>query len=170
MRLILSLFFCLSLTLTGFANFGDKPLAEGFAVTSLEGKSINLDDLRGKVVVLTFWSTRCPICEKEIPKFNSIADKYAGKDVVFLGLSMENEMKIAEHLRKKPFKFTIIPNSLGVIMKYADRGSNGSFNISYPSTFVINQIGEIEFKTSGWNKTGAIDSQINRLLTSNSSK
>ncbi len=170
MRLISGLFFCLILTLAAFANFGDKSLAEEFAAVSLEGKSISLKDLRGKVVVLTFWSTRCPICDKEIPKYNRIADKYAGENVVFLGLSMENETKISEYLRKKPFKFTIIPNSLGVIMKYADRGDNGSFNMRYPTIFVINQAGEIELKTSGWNKTGAVDSQINRLLTSDSSK
>lgn len=164
MRIVLSLFFCLFLSLSAFAVTIEKPLAENFSVTTLEGKPLSLEDLRGKVVVLTFWSTRCPICEKEIPKLNQVADKYAGKDVVFLGLSMENEQKIAEHLKKKPFKFTIIPNSLGVIMQYADKNPNGSFNIAYPTTFVINQQGEIELKTNGWNKSGKIDSQIAGLL------
>jgi peroxiredoxin len=165
MRVFFSLFFCLILALTAFANTGEKPLAENFNATTLAGKDFSLEELRGKVVVLTFWSTRCPICESEIPKFNQIADKYAGKGVVFLGLSMENETKIAEHLRKKPFKFTIVPTSLGVIMKYADRGENGSFNIAYPTMFVINQEGEIEMKTNGRNKSGALDSLIGRLLS-----
>ena len=164
MRIFLSLFFSLFLSLTAFAVNNEKPVAQNFTATTLDGKTINLEDLRGKVVVLTFWSTRCPICEKEIPKFNQIADKYAGTDVVFLGLSMENEIKITEHLKKKPFKYTIIPNSLGIIMQYAERGENGSFNISYPSTFVINQKGEIELKTSGWDKSKAIDDQIAQLL------
>jgi peroxiredoxin len=164
MRIFLSLFFCLFLSLTAFAISVEKPMAQNFAATTLDGKVISLEDLRGKVVVMTFWSTRCAICEKETPKFNQIADKYAGKNVIFLGLSMENEMKISEHLRKKVFKYTIIPNSLGIIMQYADRGANGSFNINYPSTFVINQKGEIEMKTSGWDKSKAIDSQIERLL------
>lgn len=163
-QIFLSLLFALLLSFSAFANVGGKPLAENFSAVTLDGKSISLQDLRGKVVVLTFWSTRCPICEKEIPKYNQIADKYAGKDVVFLGLSMENEMKISQHLQKKPFKFTIIPNSLGIIMQYADKNPNGSFNIAYPTTFVINQQGEIELKTNGFSKSGAIDSQIARLL------
>jgi peroxiredoxin len=164
MRIFLSLFFCLFLNLTAFAVTIEKPLAQNFAATTLDGKAISLEDLRGKVVVMTFWSTRCTICEKETPKFNQMAEKYAGKNVVFLGLSMENEIKISEHLRKKVFKYTIIPNSLGIIMQYAERGANGSFNIAYPSTFVINQKGEIEMKTSGWDKSKAIDAQIERLL------
>ena len=166
MRLISSLIFCLLLTLTAFTMPNGGTPAENFTVTSLEGETISLEDLRGKVVVLTFWSTRCPICEAEIPKFNKIADKYAGQDVVFLGLSMENETKIAEHLKRKPFKYTIIPNSLGVVLKYADKDAAGNFNIAYPSTFIINQEGEIDYKTYGWNKSKMIDSHIGSLLGS----
>ncbi|MGI9036522.1 MAG: TlpA family protein disulfide reductase [Pyrinomonadaceae bacterium] len=163
MRLILSTIFCLFLSLSIFAVSGGVP-AENFTVTSLDGKTITLEDLRGKVVVLTFWSTRCPICAAEIPKFNQIAAKYAGKDVVFLGLTMENETMVAEHLKKKPFNYTIIPNSLGVIMKYAEKDAAGNFNIAYPSTFILNQNGEIDFKTYGWNKSKTIDSRIGDLL------
>ena len=163
MRFILSSIFCLLLSFSILAS-GDKIPAENFTVTSLDGKIINLEDLRGKVVVLTFWSTRCEICAAEIPKLNQIANKYAGKNVVLLGLTMENETKVAEHLKKKPFNFIIIPNSLGVIMKYADKDAAGNFNIAYPSMFVINQNGEIVLKTSGWNKSKTLDSQIFGLL------
>lgn len=164
MRFVLGLFFCLLLGLSVFAKGDDKPMAQNFTGTTLDGKAVSLEDLRGKIVVLTFWSTRCQICAAEIPKLNQLVDKYAGKDVVFLGLTMENETKVAEHLQKKPFKFTIVPNSLGVIMQYSDRDSAGRYNISYPSMFVINQKGEIELKTSGWNKTKSLDSQIGNLL------
>lgn len=163
-RLVFGLFLSLFVVSTILASSGEKPLAENFSVTTLEGKQLSLADLRGKVVVMTFWSTRCEICEKEIPKYNQVAAKYAGRDVVFLGLSMENEMMIANHLKKKPFSYTIIPNSLGVIMQYADKGPNGTFNIAYPTTFVINQQGEIELKTNGWDKSKTIDAQIERLL------
>lgn len=164
MRFILGLAFCLLLAFSVPAVPSGGVPAENFTVTSLDGKTIALEELKGKVVVLTFWSTRCPICESEIPKFNKIADKYAGKNIVFLGLSMENEVKIAEHLKRKPFNYTIIPNGLGVIMKYAERDAAGNFNISYPSTFIINQNGEVDFKTYGWNKSKTIDSRIGDLL------
>jgi peroxiredoxin len=165
MRFILSLLFCLSLCLTAFAKYPDKTPAQNFTGTTLEGKPISLEELRGKVVVLVFWSTRCPICSSEIPKLNQMVQKYAGKNVVFLGLSMENESLISNYIKKKPFNFTLIPNSLGVIMQYAIKGKDGSFNISYPTFFVINQKGEIEMQASG-RKSSSVDSQVNSLLSS----
>jgi peroxiredoxin len=146
------------------ANPDDKPIAENFTVTTLEGKQISLEGLRGKVVVLAFWSTGCPICEKEIPKFNEIAEKYAGKNVVFLGLTREKGVKVAEHLKKKPFKFTVVPNSGEVMLRYADKNPDGSFSIAYPMMYVINQKGEIELKTNGRNKSKIMDNLINQLL------
>lgn len=163
-KLLLGLLFCLAFISPVFAS-SDKPLAESFTATTLEGKPINLDEMRGKVVVLTFWSTRCPICESEIPKLNKVAEKYAGNNnVVMLGLTMENEIKVSQHLQRKPFKFTIVPNSLGVIMKYADRSPNGAFNIAYPTMFIINKNGEIEFKGSAKGKSKMLDETVTRLL------
>jgi peroxiredoxin len=164
MRFIVSLLICLVFGLTVFAQISDKPVAENFSATTLEGKPISLEELRGKVVVLTFWSTRCPICSSEMPKYNQLAAKYAGSNVVFLGLSMENEVMVANYIKKKPFNFTLVPNSLGIIMQYALKNKNGSFDIAYPTYFVINQRGEIELKASGRGKTGAIDSLITKLL------
>lgn len=164
MRFIGSLLICLVFGLTVFAQFTNKPLAENFTATTLERKPISLEELKGKVVVLTFWSTRCPICSSEIPKYNQLVTKYAGSNVVFLGLSMENETMVGTYIKKKPFNFTLLPNSLGIIMQYAVKNKNSSFDIAYPTYFVINQRGEIEMKASGRGKTGAIDSLINKLL------
>jgi peroxiredoxin len=164
MRLIASIFFCLVLSLASFAQYSNKPLAEKFSATTLDGRSISLEELRGKVVVLTFWSTRCPICNSEMPKYNQIAAKYTGQNVVFLGLSMENEVMVNNYIKKRPFNFTLVPNSLGIIMQYAVKNKNGSFDIGYPTYFVINQKGEIELKASGRGKIGAVDSLIGNLL------
>lgn len=167
MRFVLALIFCSLLAVTVSAKSFDKPVAENFSVVTLDGKPVSLSDLRGKVVVLTFWSTRCAICASEMPKLSRVAEKYAGRDdVVFLALSMENEFKVGEYVSKKPLKFTFVPNSLGVIMKYALKDSSGQYNIGYPTFFVINRNGEIEMKASGRGKTDNIDSQISRLLAS----
>lgn len=170
MKIVLSLLFSLifALAVLGQQSVGAK--AETFNGTSLEGKDFVLDDYQGKVVVMTFWSTRCEICHSEIPKLNKLTDKYSGKDVVFMGLTIENETKVSLYLQKKPFKFTIIPNSLGVLLKYADRDGNGNPNMGFPAYFVISQTGEITYKSNGWDKIGKIDSEITRLLSSASEK
>jgi peroxiredoxin len=170
MKIIVSLLFSLILALTAFGQQSVGKIADTFNGTSLEGKEFNLDELRGKVIVMTFWSTKCEICHSEIPKLNKLTDKYAGKDVIFMGLTMENETKVSLYLQKKPFKFTIMPNSLGVILKYADRDGNGNPNMGFPSYFIINQAGEITYKSNGWDKSGKVDGEINRLLSSASEK
>lgn len=165
--------FCLVLilTLSAFA-FGQrsKPLAENFSAVSMNGQAINLESLKGKVVVLTFWSTRCDICVSEIPKLNRLADSYRGKDVVFLGLTMDNPTKVESFLKRKPFNFNILPNSFGVVLKYADNDGTGNINMGFPTHFLVNQSGEIELKTNGFDKTDVLNSRISRLLTTKNTK
>jgi len=163
---MLGVAFCLVLSLGVFGQSTNRQLAEDFTAITLAGQSVNLQQHRGKIVVLTFWSTRCAICASEIPKLNKIADKYAGKDVVFYGLSVENETNITSYLKRKPFRFTVIPDSLGVVLKYARKDSGGRITMGFPAIFVINQDGRIVLNASGYDKTGALDSQISSLLIS----
>ena len=68
--------------------------APAFSGTSLDGTDYSLDELRGSVVVMTFWSTKCEICHVEFPKLNRVIKSFDGKKVVFLSFTMENEVKV----------------------------------------------------------------------------
>lgn len=170
MRLLTVLFLSFILSFTAFAqsNKNSKPLAEPFIATALDGSTVNLADLRGKVVLVTFWSTRCPICAAEIPKLNQLAASYKGKDVVFLAPTVDNEDKVKNYLKKKTFNFNLLPGSFGILLKYADRDRNGNVSLGYPAHFLINQKGELETKASGYDKTEMLNTQIAKLLKSNS--
>lgn len=141
-------------------------IAPDFAGNSMDGKALSLTGLQGKVVVLTFWSTRCAICHSEIPKLNRVADRYRDKDVVFLALTMENEAKVQPYLNKNPFNFNIVPNSFGIFLKYADKDSNGNISMGFPAHFLLNRKGEIVMRTDGWDKASSLDAQISRTLAS----
>ena len=164
LKVSLGFIFVLCLSTVIFAQ-KTKTLAENFSAETMDGQNVELDSLKGKVVVLTFWSTKCAICESEIPKLNKIANNFKGKDVVFLGLTTDNSTKVESYLKMRPFNFNIIPDSFGVLFKYADKDSSGRMNIGFPAYFVVNQAGEIEMKDSGWDKTEKLNTQINRLLT-----
>lgn len=139
--------------------------APEFVAQTLDGQTVNLKDLQGKVVVLTFWSTRCAICHAEIPKLNQIVERYKGQEVAFLALTMENEAKVNPYLRKTPFNYTILTNGFGVVLKYANMTKDGAINMGFPSYFLINKQGSISLKTEGWDKASNLDNQISRLLT-----
>ncbi|MEK7856186.1 MAG: hypothetical protein AAB288_08860, partial [Acidobacteriota bacterium] len=67
---------------------------------------------------------------------------------------------------KNPFEFNVLPNSFGVVLKYADMDRNGTINMGFPSYFLIDKRGSIALKSDGWDKTARIDSQISQLLAS----
>lgn len=140
--------------------------APAFTSQSIDGRTYDLDRLQGKVVVLTFWSTRCAICHSEIPNLNRVADRYRDKDVVFLAVTMENEAKVSPYLRKNPFNFNVLPDSFGLMLKYADKDRSGNINMGFPAHFLINRKGRIAMRTDGWDKAANLDSQISRLLSS----
>lgn len=159
-----------ALLLTASAALGQQALKPGelapsFSGQALDGTLMDLNQMSGKVVLLTFWSTRCEICRNEIPHLNRVVDRYRGKDVVFLAVTMDNEAKIDPFLKRNPFHFTILPNSIGVMLKYADRDRAGNLDMGFPAHFLINRRGAIASRTYGWDKAANIDSQISRLLT-----
>lgn len=168
MRIVSAIFLAIILTASAFGQQHLQPgvIAPDFGAETLDGKYYNLSQLQGKVVVLTFWSTRCEICHSEIPKLNQVAARYKDQDVVFIALTMENNLKIEPYLRKNPFNFSIIPNSFGVVLKYADMDKNGNINMGFPAHFVINRKGSIAVRTDGWDKASNLDAQISRLLVS----
>src|SRR6476619_2515504 len=160
----------LSLTIAVSA-FGQQSLTIGsaapdFAAAGMDGKTYNLSQLQGKVVLITFWSTRCAICHSEIPKLNQVVERYRGKDVVFLAVTMDNEDKVSPYLQKTPFNFNILPNSFGIFLKYADKDAGGNINMGFPAHFLLDRHGAIKLRTDGWDKTANIDQQISRALES----
>src|SRR5262249_36725376 len=51
-----------------------------FALRDLQGKKINLRDLRGKVVLLNFFATWCPSCKFEMPSMDAARHKELGNE------------------------------------------------------------------------------------------
>jgi len=152
------------------AAYGQQNLQIGqtapeFVAQTLEGQPVNLKDLQGKVVVLTFWSTRCAICHAEFPKLNQVVERYKSQDVVFLAVTMENEAKVNPYLQKNRVSPTVVTNGFGVVLKYANMTKDGAINMGFPSYFLINKQGTISHRAEGWDKSQNLDNQISKLLT-----
>ncbi|MEP7214541.1 MAG: TlpA disulfide reductase family protein [Acidobacteriota bacterium] len=168
MRLLSIVLLSLALAVSAFAqqNLTIGSAAPDFAAEGMDGKTYNLSQLQGKVVLITFWSTRCAICHSEIPKLNQVVERYRGKDVVFLAVTMDNQTKVGPYIQKTPFNFNILPNSFGIFLKYADKDAGGNINMGFPAHFLLDRHGAIKLRTDGWDKAANIDSQISRVLAS----
>jgi peroxiredoxin len=166
MRFVHILFVTLALGVAAIAQQGlsNGSNAPQFSLAGIDGQTYDLNQLRGKVVLVTFWSTRCNICHSELPNMNKLATRYKGQPVVFLALTMDNESKVSSYLKSNEFDFTIVPNSFGAVLQYADRDRTGNIAMGFPAYYLIDQNGIVRFRSSGWDKTPDVDSQIGRLL------
>lgn len=167
MRILSILLITLTLGLSAYSQQAlyNGAMAPNFSLAGLDGQTYDLSQFRGKVVLVTFWSTRCNICHSELPNMNRLVSRFKGQDVIFLGLTMDNESKVSAYLKSNTFNFTIVPNSFGAVLQYADRDKSGNINMGFPAYFLVDQNGIVRMKTNGWDKTPDLDQQITRLVS-----
>jgi len=66
-------------------------MAPAFAVATMDGKRISLDDLTGKVVLMDFWATWCGPCREALPHMQKIAQKFKDEPLVIVSVSLDND-------------------------------------------------------------------------------
>ena len=62
----------------------------------MNGKKVRVSDLRGKIVVLTFWATWCVPCRTEMPMLVEVDKEYAPRGVVFIAASLDDRQTRAK--------------------------------------------------------------------------
>jgi peroxiredoxin len=72
------------------------------SVADLDGKSVNWDDYRGKVLVLDFWGTNCPPCLAEFPEMKRLYRDFHDRGLEVLGISFDETPGIVEHFLSRP--------------------------------------------------------------------
>lgn len=63
-------------------------LAPDFELSTLEGETIKLSDLRGKPVLINLWTTWCPPCRAEMPAIEKIYREYKNDGLIVLAINM----------------------------------------------------------------------------------
>ncbi|MFK7826098.1 MAG: redoxin family protein [Oligoflexales bacterium] len=66
-----------------------KP-AQPVNLTSIAGKTVNLNEMKGQVVLIKFWATWCPSCRASFPYLDNFIGKNKGKKLVILTVSNED--------------------------------------------------------------------------------
>src|SRR5262245_18905085 len=94
-----------------------KPAPE-FTLADLGGKTRALKDYRGKTVVVSFISARCPISKAYVDRIRAVADEYSKREVAFLGVNSNADESIQEmraYAAKNNLDFTILKDKGNVI-------------------------------------------------------
>lgn len=161
-KLILILMLALSINVfsgdrTEIKNEGNK--APNFSLKSTKGKTINLTDYKGKIVILDFWATWCPPCRKGIPDLISIQKKYK-KNVVVIGVSLDGDKTIKDvpkFIKDYKINYPIVYGDDKVVADY------GGIR-SIPTSFMIDKKGNVADMQVGLVEKEIFINKIKELL------
>ncbi len=121
-----------------------KPAAE-WELKGLDGKTHSLSEYHGKVVVLDFWYRGCGWCIKAMPQLSALAEQFAGRPVVVLGMntdSNEDDAKLVADVMG--LKYATLRAS-GIPEKYGVRG--------FPTLILIDRDGKVSDVHVGYSPT-----------------
>jgi peroxiredoxin len=128
----------LAVTLPAFALSTSSP-APQFSLAARGGKTINLAQYKGQVVMINFWATWCGPCRQEMPILESIYKKYNKMGFTLLGVNVEPDSKPAEDwLKATPVSFPILFDTKSEVSKMY--GVNGM-----PTTVIVDRKGTVRF-------------------------
>jgi thiol:disulfide interchange protein DsbD len=134
--------------------------APAINLKTLNGETLSIESLRGKVAVVDFWATWCVPCLSEIPMFNQLKEDYQSKGVEVIAISLDEEgaSKVKPFLKAHPMDYTQI---------IGDQNTAKDFNVddsTLPVTLLIDKQRRIRFRHIGITKKDVLEAEINQLL------
>lgn len=132
-------------------------MAPPFTLTTLDGRSVSLDSLEGKVVLLDFWATWCAPCREALPHMRQIAKKFQEQPLVILSVSLDgDEQKWKDFVQKNGMTWP----------QYRDGGFTGPISRLFgvqaiPHTFTIDADGVLQDEHVG---DAAIEGRLKKLV------
>jgi cytochrome c biogenesis protein CcmG/thiol:disulfide interchange protein DsbE len=137
----------------------DRKPAPEFALKDADGKTVHLEEYKGKVVLLDFFATWCGPCKIEIPWFMEMERTNKDKGFSVLGVSMDDEGWDVV----KPFLADMGVNYRVVIGNDATAQIYGGVD-ALPTTFLIDRNGRIAAIHIGLASKKAFEDGIQQLL------
>jgi len=128
------------LKLSGYRP-GTKP--PEFKGITADSRTISLDSLRGKVVLLNFWATWCQECRPEMPMFERLHREFTKQGLSVVGINArEGTQAIREYAKELRLTFPLVLDPKGEI--------NAAYGIiGLPATFLIGRDGRAVARTVG---------------------
>jgi peroxiredoxin len=136
--------------------------APDFTLKALGRGKISLKELRGKIVVLNFFSSWCPVCKEEYLSFDHLCEGFKGKEVAFLKVAVKgNEKELMKLKNESNITSPILIDPKGSIAR--------AYGVGHHETFFINREGKIvgrTFSQKDW-ASESMKNLIRHLLVEN---
>ncbi|MCW8957195.1 MAG: TlpA family protein disulfide reductase [Gammaproteobacteria bacterium] len=112
-------------------------------LNDLTGKTHDLNDYKGQIVLVQFWATYCTPCRKEMPSMNKLVKKMTGVPFKILAVDMgESKKDVTRFVKEVKPEFTILMDESGEALS--------SWRVfAAPSNFIIDPQGNIKYTLFG---------------------
>ena len=124
---------------------------------AVKGGKVDLETLKGKVVLIDFWATWCPPCREEIPNVVAAYNKLHDKGFEIVGISLDqNKAALTKYVKENDMKWPQYFDGKGWDNEIATR-----FGIhSIPAMWLVDKEG----KLSSTNVRGNLEAAVEALL------
>ncbi len=131
----------------------------GSSIRTLDGSSLTLQDLEGKVVLVNAWATWCPPCVLEMPGFQRVYEDYKDQGFMVLGVSKDqgDPAAVKAFLREKGITYPVALSSA------VDLGGITEVE-TLPTSFLIGRDGTIRHRVEGLFTEPALRLAVKNLL------
>lgn len=135
--------------------------APDISFKTITNKTVQLKQLQGKVVLITFWATDCPSCLKEIPHLKSLYQDYhqRGLEIFAIASYYDPPNHVVDASKAYQIPYGIV---LDLRMQLAT--AFGKVRLT-PTTFLISPAGEIVYQITGSFDLEAMQTRIESFLT-----
>lgn len=140
-------------------RFESKP-APAVTFMTIKGETIVTRDLRGKVVLVNFWATDCPICIKEMPQLIALHQKFQarGFETVAVAMWYDPPNRVLHYAGKSALPFKVSFDPVGDIAR-----AFGDITLT-PTTFIVDKRGNIVERIVGEPDFGKLSALIEAKL------
>ena len=122
-------------------QIGNK--APDFNLSTIDGKSVNLESFKGKFVIIDFWASWCKPCREESPNMVRLYEKYHSKGLEIIGISLDSEKEKWQAAIQRDH---LIWNHVSELQGWKGQVSK-QYNISQiPFTYLLDKSGKIMAK------------------------
>src|SRR5437588_3755767 len=139
------------------AALKDLGAAPDVQFSKLDGSSLKLKDLRGRVVLLNFWATWCIPCRSEIPSLSAMQKDFDSRGLSVIGVSSDDTADLIHQFQKD------IPQSYQIVLGGREVGSQLPAS-PLPTTYIIDRQGRIRDKMIGERTRAVFEAAIKPLL------